>query len=148
MRGSTKTGADWAFSFDSLSPGTYQLIGSSQDKFLRKYRCPTPAPMDIEAGKTAEVVVNMQEGIPLRGKLVRADGQPVANGYISARIKSDRWANGSARTESDGSWEMYLPREGEYDVQYSVPGAGQSPAARTIKIDRGKAIEPMTITVE
>ncbi len=139
--------ADWSFAAD-LSPGSYSAavyIAPGQ-KEIRKYVSVERPTMEVVVGKTAEVVVRLVPGIPLRGKLVSAS--PIEEAAVLATSLADRFGSTSAQVEKDGTWELYLPREDSYQIRYYIPGSQQYQMFKTIKVQRDPAPEELVIQVD
>ncbi|HEX2971661.1 MAG TPA: carboxypeptidase-like regulatory domain-containing protein, partial [Tepidisphaeraceae bacterium] len=148
--GSTsKVQPDWSFSADDLKPGKYRaLIYYRDNKALRKYVCSAPPDVEAVAGKTLDVVIELEEGIPLRGKLVDAKTNKPLEGYVYAQLQGDPNMGGYSEVEKDGSWLGYLPREGEYVVKYYLMPAREPKAFKTITVRKSEPLPELVIQAD
>jgi protocatechuate 3,4-dioxygenase beta subunit len=106
------TDADGRFEFESLEPGWYQ-VRLSDDSSLVERRLG-------EAGRSAgEIAFVLPERlVPLEGRVVDADGAPVAGARVS--VSGDR-PDGEARTGTDGGYRFprVLPGRQRLEVRHA-----------------------------
>ncbi len=146
--GSARVGPDWTFS-SNLKAGSYRAVVyiSPDNKSLRKYICPAPPKLEAATGKRIEITISMLIGLPLRGKLVTSGSTEGAMVTVSAQ--DDRLTQATAMVEKDGSWELYLPREGEYQIRYYLPsGERQMRDVRKITLRRDKPADELVIQAD
>jgi len=150
QRNGTKIGSkDGTFKSGGLRPGEYTANCDAQDDKSRKYLCVTPVSFTITTGKTASIVVEVVEGIPVRGTFIEKNTgkPPKGNKEVAARIKDKPGQVVEAKVENDGSWVMYLP-EGSYDLLYAVEALPQGKTFKTLTIEKGKTYEGLAIEVD
>jgi len=110
-----------SFIIEDLEPGEYvpvfqTLKGDSDGNYV----C-VPESFVAEAGKTLEVTLKVQRGIPVQGRLVESKTQkrPTARRiYLDARVKSGQTV-ASDDVEPDGSWQLLLPA-GSFEIHCSI----------------------------
>jgi len=133
-------GARWEFSSKEVGAGTYQANIQATNSKVRKYVCVSPPSVDVRRGKTAEVVIEVEEGIRVFGKLVDAKTEKALRGRILVNmVGNEQEVSTYAEVDPDGTWEAYVPQEGEYRVQYYVIGGRPYKEFKTIKVEKGKA---------
>ncbi|MCY2951100.1 MAG: carboxypeptidase-like regulatory domain-containing protein, partial [Planctomycetota bacterium] len=144
-----QVGAGWEFSSKEVGAGMYQVSIQPMDTKVRKYVCVSPPNVEVKRGKTAEVVIEVEEGIRVFGKLVDAKTEKALRGTILvSMVGSEQEVSTNAGVGQDGAWEVYVPREGEYRVQYFVNGWSQYKEFKTIKVEKGKAGEEIVVKGE
>lgn len=97
----------------------WQVRFSSSHAEGRKYVWPDPIDMDIELGETREIVIAVEEGIRVSGRVIDAGTKESPTAWC--RIEVTQPANPSFHVYTsitkDGSWETYLP-VGEFTLHY------------------------------
>lgn len=88
-------------------PGEYELSVETE-RF-------TPAKLKAIAPSTGLVLV-VKPGATIRGKVFDEDGLPAKSVSVRARMKSDRYGGRSAKTESDGRFEITGLEAGQWLV--------------------------------
>ena len=58
----------------------------------------------------------------ISGSITAADGQPLADTYVSACHESDDGPCAGRRTENDGSFSITVPKEGVYSLSFNLNG--------------------------
>ena len=138
-------GENGTFFLDDLVPGQYNLWYLPTTPEGRKYVCASPPSFTAAPGETVEITLEIEEGIPVRGKFVDAKTGEALKGWktLMAFRASNRY---DPTVDEDGTWEIYLP-EGEIDLQYSVEGMGRYQSFKTFNLEKGKAYEGFVIEV-
>jgi protocatechuate 3,4-dioxygenase beta subunit len=93
-----RTAEDGSFRFDRLAPGTYR-VSVVPDEAMR----PSWLEIELVAGETTEKIVEVADGVLLRGRVVdAATGQPIAGAEIGEGWTFDKMV----RTDADGRFAM------------------------------------------
>ncbi|MDQ1257838.1 MAG: Carboxypeptidase regulatory-like protein, partial [Candidatus Hydrogenedentes bacterium] len=119
------TGEDGAFSVSNLAAGTYRL-GVRIPKFDRFESPVEPAEIVLAEGERktdVRVVMNLDEGLSIAGRVTNAKGEPVARAYVFARDTEMKQSYGGANTDSDGRYRIVGLKEGPHVVQVSHPSS-------------------------
>jgi hypothetical protein len=110
-----------SFIIEDLEPGEYvPVFQSPKGDSGENYVC-VPESFVAEAGKTLEVTLKVQRGIPVEGRLVESKTQkrPTARRiYLDARAKSGQTV-ASDDVEPDGTWQLLLPA-GSFEIHCSI----------------------------
>jgi protocatechuate 3,4-dioxygenase beta subunit len=98
-----QTSEDGRFVFDAVAPGTYRLDvqKSGFAPLAEPGRAPTT---EVIAGKTTDVALTLQKGGVIAGKVLDAQGEPLAD----VRMMAMRRINGPARMRAQASGAMLL----------------------------------------
>jgi len=99
-----------AAAFDSMPVGAAAIDASA------KGWPTTTVPVTAEALRAGEIVVRLERGAFVRGRFLRPNGDPV--GLEEVRLADGRSV---ARSGSDGTFELPLPRSGGLVVARAVP---------------------------
>jgi len=129
---------------ESIEPGQYMpSLISNQFREDRRYVC-VPQPVVVPPGTDHVAVVEVQEGIPVKGQLLEAGtGQPAKKNKASLTAclaGTKTFVNCADVNDEDGTWELYLP-EGAFDLSYSYVVDGLNPHAFTSQ-------QPVTIHID
>ena len=129
---------------EDVAPGEYvpSLI-SNQYREDRRTVCAL-RPIVVRPGQEQSVLVEVREGIPVKGQMVDAE-----SGRFSMRNKASLTATlagtevfvNCADVNDDGTWELYLP-EGTFDLSYSFVVDGLNPFCVTTRP------QPVTVHVD
>jgi hypothetical protein len=146
------TAADGTFRIDGLVAGAFTLVATGPDWSWRTMPKNSTLTDDVEAGETG--VELRFVGAMLRGRIVGADGRPLARRDVAARMRDapgiqDGTLQSLAwmKTDSDGRFLFLQLYDGVYDVE--VPGAsrlsgaseiGTGPSERVIGVAAGATI--------
>lgn len=145
-----KLADDGTFSAIGLRPGKYEVYcGAKPDAGpeLRKYVLPSRPSVIVEAGETAEVVIEMEEGIPVRGSMVAADNGKLPDGRKSVHAQVNNENAAYCQVQDDGSWDLYL-WEGTFDLKYHVEGFEGVQDFKSITVEKGEVYEGLVIEVD
>jgi hypothetical protein len=66
-------------------------------------------------------------------------------GFVSASMKGNAEMSAGYQVNKDGSWQLYLPREGTYDLRYGVEGVSRTMVFNTVPVVKGQTIEEIVI---
>ncbi len=134
-----QAGAGWQFGSNEVGAGMYQVQIQPMEPRTARYVCTEPPMVDVKKGTTTEIVIEVEEGIRLAGKLLDAKTEKAIQGTILARLIGDESDTQTfAHAEEDGRWLLYVPREGEYQLLYYVQGARQYKVFGNVKVERAK----------
>jgi hypothetical protein len=144
---------DGVFSTDNLEAGKYTARFTSFDDNLHKYVVKAPPAFEAKVGETVNVVIELEEGIPLKGKITGAKLDAIQDNQFAAVIASKPGSNAGqyatvGKILKDGSWTLYLPDAGEYTIKYYLPTTDGSSGEKTWKnvtIEAGKTPEEVVI---
>ena len=134
---------DWQFSSGAVAVGMYQAQIRANDVKSAKYVCEAPPSVLVSRGEPTEVVIEVEEGIRVFGKLVDAKTEKPLQGQIVLNMigGGESPASGQTGTDQDGKWQIYVPREGEYQVQYYVQGMASFKQYNGVTVKRGRDVE-------
>ncbi|HUT22858.1 MAG TPA: carboxypeptidase regulatory-like domain-containing protein [Sumerlaeia bacterium] len=141
------TAEDGSFAVDDLKPAEYTvrhspLVTSEEQDFVTTRTFSFAA----AAGKTARVVLELEEGIPVHGSIVdpETNRPPEGRMGVNAYDRSGNFAN-SAITRDDGSWILFLP-PGRFDLRYY---AGETRGSlESIQVAPGRTYDNVRIEVK
>lgn len=94
---SARSAADGRFRLSGLALAWTYEIAATKTGFA-----PFTTSWDAEPGKSATLRIVLRKGSTAAGRVVDAEGQPVAGAELSLQPFSERW----------GNWRAYRPREG------------------------------------
>jgi hypothetical protein len=127
---------DGTFSTDELEPGTYSVRFASADRSLRKYVVRNAPTVTTKSGDTADLTLELEEGIPLKGKFTSLPSDNSANvrtnmpqdqiGWVSATRAGERNYATYGTVDKAGQWIMYLPDNGKYTIKYVITNEGRA----------------------
>jgi protocatechuate 3,4-dioxygenase beta subunit len=137
---------DGTFSCDGLSAGQYALNYYPKGPDAKKYLALEQSAFTVAAGETAEVVVEVEEGTAVSGKLLDAATGARPKGYaaVLAYNAEGRPVGPSAVVEDDGSWMLYV-LEGVHEIAYRLEGMQQPEKVKSITVEKGQAVEEIVI---
>ena len=142
----TFNGADWTFTSEGVRAGTYRANIYIREKSLRKYVCAESPSFDAVAGKTAEVTVELVEGIRVRGKITGfKPDEAVEGGVVASPSNKQRVFDLWSELEKGGTFEIYLPSEGEYQLQYYLQGMNNYAPGPKVIVEKGKPVPDVII---
>jgi len=129
LGGQATTDAEGRFTFEDIAEGTYQL--SIQDP-----RCqPHQQTVKVCPGQTEPLVVHVPRLKTIRGRLLKADGTPLANAEIRPALKGATYEGGMRiwpglpmRTDPEGNYDIPVGGPGTYTLVLMAPGAGYARA--------------------
>jgi uncharacterized GH25 family protein len=136
---------DGTFSRDGLQPGVCQVRVQMTDKALQRYLLAAPLEITAEEGKSVEAVAELEEGRPIRGKLMAVPEGSKATIVVSHAGTYDPAA--TAEVDKDGAWEAFVPADGEYTVRYIGTGMNQWQQGKSVTVKQGTPAE-LEISVE
>ena len=135
---------DGSFSWDHCEPGQCTLSAASPTEEGRKLICPSECEAEVKVGQTVEVVIEMEKGIMVSGRMIDAStGKPPAErdyAYVRAEGRS------YSRIAEDGSWDLYLPA-GEHKIMYRCKDMKQQDEFKQLIVEKGKPIKGLIIKV-
>jgi len=144
-KGGAVTGADGTFVVEGLRPGDYDLVATAGREGGADVR--TATVKNIAAG-TAGVVIEVEPGLVISGRVLGPDGAPVAKGAVTCSAAAateesnatdeDDPEDASASSDHaaevhDGAFEAKGLSPGKYDVSVAVEGF----AAQHVRVDAG-----------
>jgi uncharacterized GH25 family protein/5-hydroxyisourate hydrolase-like protein (transthyretin family) len=136
---------DGTFSCDYCQPGPYKLSARSSTEEGRKLICCSEYQVDVKTGQTVDVVIEMEKGIPVSGKMIdAATGKPPADREYAYVRTSD--GQSYSPISEDGSWELFLP-EGEHIIMYRCKEMNRQEEFKRIKLEKGKPVNDLVINV-
>lgn len=117
---SATTDENGRFTASYLPAGTYELMVDPEG-WERTFKRVTVK--DVRTGTTGVriTVERIPVGLSLKGRVVGADGTPIAGADVGAGVPSGERAGGHARSESDGSFEITGLEDAEYVVTAFPP---------------------------
>ena len=137
---------DGSFSWEHCAPGTYKLSAASPSEEGRKLVCPSDCEAEVKTGQTVKVVIEMEEGVMVCGKMLdAATGKPLSD-VKSAYVGSAEGRSYSPIKE-DGSWQLYL-LPGEHKITYRCMDMKQQKEFRQLKVKKGTPIKDLVIKVD
>ena len=128
-------------------PSSYACRILSRDKALRKFVRSTPPTFDVAVGKPSEVLLEMEEGIPVRGTLVDAKTGKPCRGRVVALMRTAPQPSDDVESEEDGRWILDVPQKGEYTLWYNTADGQSSVYRENVKVEKGKPVEDIVIKV-
>ena len=134
-----------SFSWDHCAPGQYTLSAMSPTEEGRKLICPSACETEVKTGQTVKVVVEIEKGVLVCGRMLDAEtGKPPSDREY-AYVRS---AEGQAYSQikEDGSWDLYLPA-GEHKIMYRYKDMSQQQEFRQLSVEKGKPIKDLVIKV-
>ena len=135
---------DGSFSWDHCAAGSYTLSAVSPTEEGRKLICTSEYEAGVKVGQTVEVVIEMEKGILVSGRMIDAStGKPPAErdyAYVRAEGRS------YSRIAEDGSWDLYLPA-GEHKIMYRCKDMKQQDEFKQLIVEKGKPIKGLIIKV-
>ena len=139
---------DGSFSCDHCKPGPYKLSANSYSEEGRKFICCSDCQVDVKAGQTVEVVIEMEKGTSISGKMIEAaTGKPPADrDYAYVRTADGRTQSAYSQIKEDGSWELFLP-EGDHSIIYRCRSMNRQQEFKRISVEKGKPIKDLVIKV-
>jgi protocatechuate 3,4-dioxygenase beta subunit len=112
---STLAREDGTFEIASLAPGPYEVTASASGQPGNQE---DPVPVEIVAGKTADVEVKLGAGGVIAGAVIDEDGAPV--GQVNVRAQGtgrwSSWGQEGTQTLDDGTFRLEGVTPGEYRV--------------------------------
>ena len=148
---------DGTFFSDELEPGVYSAEFTSVDPELRKYVLKIAATVTTKTGQTTDLTLELEEGIPLKGRFTSLPSTRPANvgtnmpqdqvGWVSATRAGEQNSTAYGTVDKAGQWIMYLPDNGRYTIKYVIPNEGRAgeQSARTIEVKDNQPPADMTI---
>jgi len=139
---------DGSFSWNHCKPGPYKLSANSSSEQGRKLICCSDCQVEVKAGQTVEVVIEMEKGTSVSGKMIEAaTGKPPADrDYAYVRTADGRTQSAYSQIKEDGSWELFLP-EGDHSIIYRCRNMNRQQEFKRIKVEKGKPIMDLVIKV-
>ena len=141
------TAGDGSFTLDDLKPAEYTVryspLFTSEEKDFVTTRTFSFA---AATGKTARVVLELEEGIPVHGSIVNPETNRPPEGRmgVNAYDQSGNFAN-SAIMRDNGRWILFLP-PGRFDLKYY---AGETRGSlESIQVARGQTYRNVRIEVK
>lgn len=146
MLRAAKSDAEGRFSFSAIPPGTY-LVSISRAGFVTRKSSRvllTNGSMITlaEGDKIVDVTVPLWPAAVIRGKVLDATGEPVANARVSAfrtgqgKRAARRDSSHAATTDDNGDFRLFGLPPGKYIVMATAMGEGMEPAVADS--DQGK----------
>ncbi|MCP4645871.1 MAG: carboxypeptidase regulatory-like domain-containing protein [bacterium] len=138
---------DGTFSVEGVRPGHHTFYFTDPSGAALRYVCADHIQCRVSAGRAAEIVIEMEEGIPIRGRFVlRGTGEaPGTSPWLSAR--DDRYRRYGADPKDDGSWCLYLP-PGRFHLSYYYGGAERTHNTAPLAVERGKTYDEVVIELD
>ena len=139
---------DGSFSCDHCKPGSYKLTANSFSEQGRKYICCSDSQVEVKAGQTVEVVIEMEKGTSVSGTMIdAATGKPPEDrDYAYVRTADGRTQSEYSRINEDGGWELFLP-EGDHSIIYRCGNMSRQQEFKRISVEKGKPIKDLVIKV-
>ena len=111
--------------FEAIMPGTYEVLAACQDHASPGER----PPLEIGAADQLDLRWSVSRGRSIRGRVVDATGQPVAEAYLAAYAAGPSASRMpmSATTGADGVFTLRGATPGSYSVQVSHDRLGNAP---------------------
>lgn len=137
--------ADGTFATDRVPAGTYLMTFYGREMPNRRYVTPKPVKVTLVDGEAADITVRVEEGLPVCGRVVGFKVGP--KGLLPAVTL---WAAPNKQIAAcevikpDGTFEIYLKREGRYVLEYRE---GEAPAYRTLDVRKRHPIKDLVIDV-
>jgi len=109
---------DGVFTINGLSPGTYKLTARPPNTYSKI----GPRETEVQVGKgervtDVRVVVDMDAGVKLAGRVVDPSGNPIEGAGVNVDASAQfKETSGYGRTESDGHFEIVGLEAGPYRV--------------------------------
>ncbi|MGE5611413.1 MAG: carboxypeptidase regulatory-like domain-containing protein [Bacillota bacterium] len=144
----SKIKGDWTFALNELVTGSYRTRFYPSGADICKYVCPMPPSFTAVMGTTAEIILEVEEGIPVRGKLVHAKTNQPVEGIVELRLKGGDRGSIGVQADRDGSWLVYLPQEGEYVVSCYPNPTRQPKEIKTITVQKSRPMAELLIQVD
>jgi len=138
------SGPDGGFALEKVPAGRHALRAQdnkTQSKLL-VYGSPTA---NVEAGATATITIEMEEGIEVTGKAVVKD--PKVPGYRPpmAYVLKDGGTIATAPIAEDGTWKVSLP-EGNFELL--VPNSRNEYKTQPLRVKRGEPVKEIVSEVD
>ena len=132
-----------------LLPGTYEVsVSCEQHVPQREYPQIVVADTSIDG-----LQWSVSAGQSVQGRVVDAEGQPVANARISARAKANkdpgaqRTNSWGSRSEPDGSFALSGLLPGDYELNAYHPDLPRPIEAVDVELPPGRNVDDVTITM-
>ena len=164
-------GSDGSFAVPNLKPGPYTVrcgVAVDEERPPAQFEPPivqrrpggaveviernpvqfVPPVVHVRPGATAEVILELEFGVPVRGRIVEKGTGTRPKGSVSVWASEGGGYVAGSEVADDGSWALLLPA-GEYGLSYVLEGmtrAKQYESAITVR--KGSPIEGITIEAE
>jgi 5-hydroxyisourate hydrolase-like protein (transthyretin family) len=146
-----KVEPDGTFVMTGVKGGTYTVMASAASTETLRWVCSQAPSVDVVAGQTSTVEIQVQPGIELKCKIVRpqgATGEAEKVRTVFAKPSEDRDGNGlGGLPDSEGNWRLYLP-EGTFELNYALEGKPPVPTGQKITVTKGKPLDEIVIEVK
>lgn len=130
-----------SFALEDLRPDFFTL----HVKPPSKYVCSNPPSVFVAPGETKEVEIQVEEGVPVRGRLVRSAGE-LPKGDKIVRVDYEQQSFNVWPVKDDGSFELYLT-PGEHTIRCEGEGLSGPDMEKKVTVEAGKPIEDTTFDI-
>lgn len=108
--------ADGGFRIDGVPPGvTATLRAESTEPTDRGVLAPAVL-TDVHAG-SSELVVRLERGVTITGRITDSDGEPFTDCVVAARIEREQGTYATVEPAADGTFALPVARPGTYTVR-------------------------------
>ena len=121
--------------------GTYQIRAFSDD-FL------DTTVEGVEVVQATVLNITLESGVLLEGKVVDDTGQPVPDAQVCAHVPTEEWWEGTcSETGTDGSFQLRVVSDAEYEVSVRPVAPLPSNPAPTAEGQRREGVTDLVLTV-
>lgn len=138
------SGKDGCFTIQKVPAGEHMLTAGEPNPASKLMVAGSPAAV-VEAGATANVTIEMEEGIPVTGRVTVKN--PQAPGFQPKEVYVVKLGSTVARAPvgSDGTWTLHLP-EGNFEIM--TPNSKDMYQTKAIAVKRGEPSKEIVFEVD
>lgn len=148
----TKVRADGSFQFPLVAPGIYQVRANFPHPKDKLFVQPELSTVEVIVNQTATITVPLSLGIPWRGTVTGARGEKrvqiaatLKTGPAGSKADAYPAVEANAIVAKDGTWLLYLPKPGEYELKYTGDGISDYRPVRMVTVQPNTPPEDVAI---
>ncbi|HEX2972617.1 MAG TPA: hypothetical protein VHP11_09810, partial [Tepidisphaeraceae bacterium] len=98
---------------------------------------------------SANLLIELEEGIRIYGKLIDAKtDQPLSGTVVATLANTEDPSPTYGGVNQDGSWDLYLPRDAEYLIRFLPTGNSEYQDFKTISVKRAQPPQELIIRAQ